>query len=371
MLVLAGIATARPANAQQDLPVLAPAWEMHSEDGYVFLEGWPDCERVFVLTYPGDIQALDAVGDVAWSVNPGMSWPELAWASHNALWISDGAGIAQVDNTGELSFGTNMFAAGEYSGNPAVAAYVDIETGLIYGFDSAGACTWESAALAPDLRLASLVPAAGKFVVEANDFDNATQAFIGLTTGAEVAWRFDATKYGQMPVVGQYPVLRADGSLLLAAVTHGGELGGEGGEYGPLLSLNAGGELEWQYRENAYLLTHFPSADGSVHVVLPDYTIRRVDRDGRDVWAYPYDREDYLWDCLTQRDGGALVCFRLSDGEMFEQPTLRIVRISADGTVAGDWRLSRPEDTYWYLRQLGDLLVCLDGDYRLAAFTLP
>jgi hypothetical protein len=300
-----------------------------------------------------------------------MSWPEMAWAPDGTLWLSDAAGIGQVDNTGKLSMGTNTFAASEYTANPAAAAYVDLETGLIYGFDSTGGCTWESAALAPDLQLASLVPVAGEFVVEANDFDNATQAFIGLTTGAEVVWRFDATKYGQMPVVGQYPVLRADGSLLLAAVTHGGDIGGEGGEYGPLLSLNAGGELEWQYQESAYLLTYFPSADGSVHVVLPDYTIRRVDRDGRDVWAYSCDREDYLWDCLTQRDGGALVFFRLSDGEMFEQPTLRVVRLSADGAVAGEWRLSRPEDTYWYLRQLGDLLVCLDGDYRLAAFALP
>jgi hypothetical protein len=72
-----------------------------------------------------------------------------------------------------------------------------------------------------------------------------------------------------------------------------------------------------------------------------------------------------------QRDGGALVFFRLAEGEIFEQPTLRVVRVSADGTVAGEWQLARPEDTYWYLRQLGDLLVCLDGDYRIAAFELP
>jgi hypothetical protein len=107
-----------------------------------------------------------------------------------------------------------------------------------------------------------------------------------------------------------------------------------------------------------------------VDVVLPDCTIHRIGPDGEDRWVYNYGKDESLRDCLMLSDGGALVCFSWTDWQPLSTETVRAVRLEAKGEVAGEFLFSQPEDVYWYMVPLGDMLVCLDGDYRLVGFPL-
>lgn len=371
MLITFSVVAAVAAAADSVPAELDPAWVLEDEEGYLYLDAWPGGELVYASTMDGRIQAVDGGGRLHWSLKLDLSWPELACAPDGELWASDGLGLARADTNGKLVLSTSAFNGAAPDGALAAAAYVDIETGALYGIAAAGGRAWDGPRLAGDLRLVSLLPdAAGAFILEASDYTNSRQQFYGLGTDGAIVWSFDATAYGQMPIAGLYPVPRADGSLLLAPVTSSGDIGGQDGEYGSLLSLDRNGELEWEYPQHAYLLSFRPAANGAVDVVLPDYTIHRVGRDGTDSWQYAYPRDEILRDCLALPDGGALVCFSWNDGQLFSTDTVRAVRLTPDGAVNGEYLLSQPQDVYWYMAPLGEMLVCLDGDYRLVGFKL-
>jgi len=371
LVMVTEIAFLPPTAAQQTPAPLEPTWVLEDVEGYLYLDIRSGGELVYASTMDGRVQAVDASGNLNWSLSLNMSWPELACAPEGELWASDGLGLARINTAGDLVFSSSAFTGDAPAGSPAAAAYVDLETGLVYGISAAGERTWEGPRLAGEMRLITLLPdASGVFIVEENDFANAHQQFFGLDTDGAVTWSFDATAYGEMPIAGLYPVPRADGSMLLAPVTSSGEIGGKQGEYGTLLSLDSSGKLEWEYPKNTYLLSYHAAPDGAVDVVLPDYTIHRVGRDGRDRWVYSHGKGESLRDCLVLPDGGALVCFSWTDWQPLLMETVRAVRLSPDGAVVGEFLLSQPEDLYWYMVPLGDMLVCLDGDYRLVGFKL-
>ena len=77
ILLLTLAFTAAPAMADPAQETLLPVWELTNDDGYLFLDTRPGCDRLYVLTFANEIQAVDSSGTLLWTADPQMSWPDL------------------------------------------------------------------------------------------------------------------------------------------------------------------------------------------------------------------------------------------------------------------------------------------------------
>ncbi|MBN2080666.1 hypothetical protein JW859_00525 [bacterium] len=331
----------------------------------------PGLGLILAVTCDGDVCAYDSEGTQRWIYASGILGVDVEVAADGRIWLFDAPEVAVLDADGRevwrrIVAETPPLKRIRY----AAATLIDPNSSTVWGIQSNGDYAWGVHGLAPSTLLSRhLLGAGGQFIVEATDFDELTQEFIALGADAYLKWRFDATPYTELPINVQYARPRADGSFLLATCTQPGELGGELGQYGPVVAVGADGRLEWEYPELAYLFEPAADGDGSCHLLLPDYTIRCIDRDGTERWAYGYNPAQRLHACLTRPNGGAVVVTNDWDaGAPDYSGELQAVAVSNTGKPWGPFVLVGTSPTYGCLVMQDGLLVC--GDYlgRLAAY---
>ena len=369
-LLVAGQALA--ADNAFDPPLAThPVWSAELPVDLDRLVPAPGLGLMLAVSCDGDVCAYDAAGELKWTYASGILGVDVEVDADGNIWLFDSPEVAVLDANGEEVWRWIIEETPPTKRiHAAAAAIIDPNSSTVWGIEPDGGFAWGVHGLAPGTLLSRhLLDGAGQFIVEATDFDELTQQFICLQEDAYLAWRFDATPYAELPINAQYAWPRGDGSCLLAACTQPAELGGENGQYGPVVAVNAGGQLEWEYPELAYLFPPAAGGDGSCHLLLPDYTVRCLDRDGGERWTYRYDGKQRLHGCLSLPNGGAVVFTNDWDtGAADHSSELQAVVISNTGKPWGPLMLTGTDPMYQSQAILDDLLVLGDWSGKLQAY---
>lgn len=375
-LLLAAGVLILPAVAQD----LEPSWDFtmpdHGADDLggtimsVYTE--PGHDLLYVWSFAGDIYAIDPSGAVLWR---GFMPDNTAWPTLNPdgdLWLVSPGNIRAYSRSGELLIDETVTEQPpQKRTGRAVVTMLSPDYDGICGANIDGDYAWSVYGLGETVfPVKSNINPGMYFLVDAMDFEDVRQEFYALDPWGSIKWSYDATELGNMPVVGMTPVIRRNGSLLLAQSVGTDAVNGEYGEPGVVVSLNVQGEYEWMYPEYVSLTTAHPARDGSVHVATSGCAVRCVNRDGSDRWEMQYDDTDLLLGNYTRPDGGLVMhlwAYIPGTDDLYADYA---ARIDPAGDVVTESWLPDPLDYYGYGMLFGESFVLTDGEHRLVAFEL-